>query len=138
MKLYQFIASTIDARERTGKFDTNNEWYRKHCRVLELIEKGWLPSGSGIDNGCKLNLDESNMNKIVIEFSYHHMNDNGFYDGWTEHKITITPDLVFDISLKITGKNINDIKDYFHEVFQHNLTQEVSKEEQAEVYNEAI
>jgi hypothetical protein len=45
------------------------------------------------------------------------MDENGYYDGWSEHKIIITPDLVNDFNVKITGKNRNNIKEYINSCF---------------------
>lgn len=44
------------------------------------------------------------------------MNDNGCYDGWTEHRITVRPE--FDgVSITVSGSNRNDIKDYISYIF---------------------
>ena len=52
------------------------------------------------------------------------MNENGMYDGWTEHKIVITPDLLHGFNLSIGGRNRNEIKDYLHEVYSAALAEE--------------
>lgn len=120
--LYRRIASRIDARRRC--LDTGNgEWIKRHSEALRALEKH-LPSGSGIDSGTTIDLDESHGEKIVLHTSFHHMNDQGMYDGWTEHTVTITPSLMFGIIVKIGGRDRNDIKDYLAEVFQDCLTEE--------------
>lgn len=44
------------------------------------------------------------------------MDEHGGYDGWTKHKIKITPTFSgFDIY--INGKNRDNIKDYLHDIF---------------------
>jgi hypothetical protein len=53
------------------------------------------------------------------------MDENGFYDGWTDHTITIRPDLVFQFDMRISGRNKNEIKDYIAECFFHALNAEV-------------
>jgi len=89
--------------------------------MLEDIAKNYLPSGSGIDSGCAIDVDASDSRKIFIDTSYHHMNDGGYYDGWTEHRITVSPS--FDgIDIKISGRDRNQIKDYLHDVFYTALT----------------
>lgn len=83
-----------------------------------------LPSGSGIDAGTKVDIARSKPNRIVLTFGYHHMDENGYYDGWTEHKAIITP--CFDgwgIDVRITGRNRNGILDYLHDVFYWSLAQ---------------
>lgn len=83
-----------------------------------------LPSGSGIDCGTHLG-NESTEKRLVFHFSFHHMHEDGFYDGWTEHKAIVTPSLVDDFNLRITGSNRNEIKDYLYDVFEQALRQEV-------------
>lgn len=124
MKLYQVIATTLLAREQCT--NTNNtEWYAKHTRKLAQASK-LLPSGSGFDVGSTIALDESSPDKIVIDTRYHHMNDVGYYDGWSEHSVIVTPSLCFGFELRITGKDKNDIKDVIYEVFEHALNTHVS------------
>lgn len=113
----------------------NSLWEFRHNELLHLIEKNILPSGAGIDSGCKLNFEKSTDMRIVIDFSYHHMNEAGFYDGWTEHSLTITPS--FDgIDLRISGKDRNQIKDYLYDTFHHCLTSkiEVNWNQDSETY----
>lgn len=57
------------------------------------------------------------------------MNENGMYDGWTEHKAIIKPSLVFGLDLKITGRDRNGIKEYLHDTFMQALTDEVRHDE---------
>jgi hypothetical protein len=49
------------------------------------------------------------------------MDENGYYDGWTEHRITIRAEFG-GISVNVSGRNRNDIKDYLHEVYHHALS----------------
>lgn len=77
-----------------------------------------LPSGSGIDAGTKISMQESKPNKIVFAFSFHHMDEKGSYDGWTDHKAIFTPSFDFGgYKLRITGKDRNQIKNYLYELF---------------------
>lgn len=80
------------------------------------------PSGSGVDCGTRL-ADSSHPQRIVLDVSFHHMDEHGSYDGWTEHKVIVTPE--FDgVSVRVTGANRNGIKDYLGEMFQYWLTSE--------------
>ncbi len=120
--LYREIASTIQAMANCRK-SGNGEWLDKHETRLESMVD-MLPSGSGIDNGTKLDIECCTAHKLVLVFSYHHMNEAGMYDGWTEHVLTVTPS--FDgIDLHISGRDRNDIKEYLYEVYHYALEQEI-------------
>jgi len=124
-KLYQEIASTIVARLNCIERN-NTEWCDKHEeRILKLVAD-YMPSGSGIDCDTKIDLDKSDNKKLVFFAEFHHMNDGGYYDGWTAHYIHVTPSFD-DIDLRITGPDRNEIKDYLHETFHYALTQEIEK-----------
>jgi len=114
--VYQTIASLVQARLNCIQAE-NHEWLFKHTSRIEAIADLHLPSGSGIDCGTKIDLDESTSEKLVLNLSYHHMDDWGSYDGWTDHQIIVTPSLAFGFNLRVTGKNRNDIKEYLHEVY---------------------
>lgn len=94
-------------------------------RIEHLMEE-FMPSGSGCDNGTQFDYCSSKPNKLVLLVGFHHMDDNGMYCGWTEHKVIITPDLRYDTPMiRITGKNKRDIKDYLGELFHHHLTKDI-------------
>lgn len=96
----QRIAHLVAARANCAKTG-NTEWYGKHSDALDAIERE-LPSGSGIDDGTKIDRNKTTATRIVLIAGYHHMNENGMYDGWTSHRITITP--TFDgIDVRVTG-----------------------------------
>lgn len=92
--------------------------------LLYILEREYLPSGSGIDHGCQVLVDKSNPNRIVIQVDFHHMNDVGYYDGWTSHKAIITPSLQFGFDIRITGKDRRGIKDYLADVISNALEQD--------------
>ena len=81
-----------------------------------------------LPNDAKLDLDASHADKLVFELSFHHMNENGFWDGWTDHTVVVTPSLQHAFNLRISGRNRDDIKDFLHEEFDHMLRQDVSYE----------
>lgn len=116
------IASTLCAYQNCVILN-NDDWKEQHLDVLMQLQK-FLPSGSGVDNGTKINIEKSTNKKIVFSFEFHHLNENGYYEGWTEHKLIVTP--AFDgIDMRITGRNKNDIKDYLYDTFDSILTQEI-------------
>ena len=120
--LYREFSNTLVAMENCRK--ANNQQWLEHRedKIKKLVD--FLPHGSGIDNGITLDAD-SNPEKLVFHFGFHHMNDNGFYDGWTDHKLIVKPSLRFGIDIRITGKDRNSIKDYLHDLFSHALTSSV-------------
>lgn len=126
MKLYKAIANHIS---RVEHFESDAHADYERAAVIrdgiEALVKAHMPSGSGIDNGTKIDLHASNRVKLVFTFGFHHMDEHGGYDGWTEHKLYVRPDFLFDITLNITGRNRNDIKEYLHGVYTHALNFEV-------------
>lgn len=125
--LYRVLASRIDARLNCIK-NRNEEWKEKHEeRIIELLEEH-MPHGSGFDGEyITVDWDKSTGEKIIlINVDFHHLNENGFYDGWTEHTVTITPSLLFGFTMKISGRDRNDIKDYIYEVIQFALATPVT------------
>ena len=96
------------------------EYRDKHFEVIEQANKD-LPHGSGIDGVIAICTADCSENKIIIIFGFHHMNEDGYYDGWTEHKLIITPKFG-GFKLHITGKNRNQVKDYLYDLFRENFT----------------
>jgi hypothetical protein len=100
----------------------------KHGRLPKtLLEKrGTLqqfvrqqgPRGAGIDNGTYLDMDKSTSARIVLTCDYHHMNDVGFYDGWTEHRVWVKP-AFGGLDIRVTGKDRNMINADIADVFDH-------------------
>jgi len=125
--LYEYIASKVSAIRNCQK-SGNQEWEWKHRETLEKIERNLLPSGSGFDSGSVIDMETSKPEKIVINTSFHHMTETGYYSGWTDHSVIITPSLQFGFNLRVTGRNRNEIKDYIAETFQYVLSKRVEPE----------
>jgi hypothetical protein len=123
MNIAQKIASTIAAL-RNCAASGNSEWLARHGETLATIERNELPSGSGIDSGTRIDMERSTPEKLVFLVSFHHMNDVGLYDGWTEHAVTVRPSFVYGLDIRVSGPNRNDIKDYLTEVFQSALSEQ--------------
>jgi hypothetical protein len=98
------------------------EFIKARVERIHELEK-LLPSGSGIDCGCKIQYNSSNAKKVIIEFDYHNMDEHGGYCGWTHYRLIITPSLVNTFDLHIVGRNKNDIKEYFYDLFSDILLQ---------------
>lgn len=124
MKVYQRIAElliAIDNCENAG----NWEWRDRHRETLYSIVRDG-PSGSGFDNGTKLG-DDSAPNRLVFDTAFHHMDEHGSYDGWTEHRVIVSPSLAFGFCVRVTGRDRNEIKDYISIVFNEWLEGECTQ-----------
>lgn len=114
------LASTIDAYWNCRDLS----WKTNHEETIGQIARDLLPSGSGIDGGTGFVFGASNGKRLVLSTQYHHMNANGFYDGWTKHIVYVTPTF-HGFELRITGRDRNDVKDYLYQTFQLDLSAEV-------------
>lgn len=121
----QRFAATLEAMrncERSG----NSEWETRHLGTLNSAERDYLPSGSGFDDGTRFDHDKSNVTRLVFHTSFHHMNDVGMYDGWSDHTVTVTPTFS-GVDVRVSGRDRNDIKDYIAEVFYDAMTQHITR-----------
>lgn len=101
-----------------------NEAYRDQCEDnLDKLEQ-MLPSGSGIDAGTKIDREKSGKDKVIINFEYHHLNGDGYYDGWTQHKLIVKPTFM-GIEMNIQGRDRNDTKDYLYDLFDTVLNEQI-------------
>jgi len=128
MKLYQELAMAHMAYWNSVK-SGNSEWTDRWFDKIEKIVNS-LPHGSGIDGETKFNFDMSNDDKLVINSSYHCMNDAGYYDGWIDFSIIITPDWTGP-NVVISGRfraKYADVKDYLEELFYNALVEEFEEE----------
>ncbi len=136
MKLYKKVATVLQAMENCKK-KNNAEWFYKHGQTLDSIEKEHFPSGSGFDGNCIINHMESKENKLVIYYEWHCMNDHGYYDGWLNFDLIVTPDLQHDFNLHIVKyrHNMNQkyrvnkywdiLEDYFYDTWNEVLEREI-------------
>lgn len=126
--LYKALIGAIMARsncEKTG----NSVWFERHTDRIDKMVYNYLPSGSGIDNGCHIDLAACKPYLIVIRSSYHCMDENGFYDGWIDFTVRVTPSLYNDFDLTIRGLfgKYGDVRDYLYDTFDMALRQEVEE-----------
>ena len=120
--LVSAFATLIQARENCVE-SGNDDWFGRHTYRAEKLAREFLPSGSGFDSASYIDLAESKPNRLVFSTSYHHMNDGGFYDGWSEHNVIVTPSLTCGFDLRITGRDRREIKDYIAECFESALSE---------------
>lgn len=120
------IASTLDAYLRC-KETKNNEWKYKHETTLHTLCRLHLPRGSGFDAGTSIDLFVSKPGRLVFHTSFHHMDEHGGYDGWTDHTVVVKPSLVHVCDLRVTGRDRNDIKQYIGETVYAALMEEIEQ-----------
>src|SRR5690606_9826247 len=103
----------------------NTEWHSRHGETLARIIRDRMPSGSGFDCGTELHETECrDGERLVFSTEFHHVNEHGGYDGWTQHKVTVRPSLVFGLDIRVSGRDRNDIKDCIAELFHAALSAE--------------
>lgn len=121
-KVYQAIARRIDALRRCPP-----EWVIKHAECIDSLVRDHMPSGSGFDAGTQFDIEPhvaSPADLLVFQTAFHHMNESGMYDGWTNHKIIVRPSLQHGFTLSVTGRDRNGIKEYIADVFHAALDSE--------------
>lgn len=118
--LYQQIAHCFQALLNCQE-SGNQEWESIWTDRLHTLAREALPSGSGFDSGTEFSLDESRADRLIFTTSFHHMDENGSYCGWTDHRIIMTPSFIHGFELKVTGTDKRGIKDYIGQVFSEAL-----------------
>jgi len=112
MKLYQKIARVASQKDAMLKRE-------EFVKLQEL-----LPIGNGSDMGCVISKKKSTEKRIVIYTAYWHPKDSFETSQWTHHEIVITPSFEGEIKIRVTGKNVDNIKEYLEEVFRKALMKE--------------
>lgn len=118
-QIYQTLANAVRILQNP---DSREDMRQMWSERLSQIERNLLPSGSGFDSGTALDYLRSTPERLVFTTAFHHMNDAGYYDGWSTHDVIVKPSLVFRLDIRITGKNRNGIKEYIAEQFYSALT----------------
>lgn len=127
--LYQVIAHMLQAIEncntmaQAGGPDAGHyaAMAERHATRLHWYVENYMPYGSGFDGGTRIDTAESTPDKLVFRTAFHHMNANGYYTRWTDHKVTVRPSLAFGYTLKIGGRDHDGIKEYMADVFAESL-----------------
>ena len=138
-KVYEILDVAVIARRNCSySIVFNPEWEGKWDNLIRYICKNHLPSGSGFDCGTTVVEDECvSGRKLVLNFDFHHMDEHGYYDGWTSHKVIVTP--YFDgIDVKITGalpRKYRMAKEYFASTMEHMLTATIPQTKIDEILN---
>ena len=124
--LYIALASLCQRyRNTAGQFALGNPSMADHClEEAHRLVREYMPSGSGFDAGTELVIDVCDDSTLVFKTAFHHMDEHGGYDGWSEHKVKVTAEFGgFDIY--VGGRDRNQIKDYIADTFHYALNQEV-------------
>jgi hypothetical protein len=119
----QQIASLLAAINNCRKH-ASHEQLSIHTQRLQNLVTEHMPRGSGFD-GTHLWTNDCTPDKLVFHTSFHHMDENGHYDGWTDHTVIVRPSLAFGFEIKITGKNRDNIRDHIAQTFDNALREEV-------------
>ena len=124
--LYVALASLCQRYHNTARqFALGNPSMAEHClEEAHRLVREYMPSGSGFDAGTELVIDVCDASTLVFKTAFHHMDEQGSYDGWTEHKVLVTAE--FDgFDIYVGGRDRNQIKDYIADTFHYALNQEV-------------
>lgn len=140
MKVYQLIgqaAQTANYWIKKDPSDRCGEMLDRCENEIDHLVRNYLPSGGGVDTGCRYHFRDlaKNPNKMVLMFSFHHMDDVGGYDGWTDHRAIVTPSFAYGFEVTITGRDRNGIKEYLHEVFCNALSADMSACDHLHIYD---
>jgi hypothetical protein len=126
------LASCIQARLNCIQ-SGNGTWRDRWESLIGRISDDYLPSGSGIDHGTSVDLGRSTGSELVLLADYHHMDEGGCYDGWTEHEVLASP--TFDgFSVDVSGPNRNDIREYLGDVFHSALAETITDDAWAKLH----
>lgn len=109
LPLYQAVARIVEARANCLKSE-NHEWVVRWEERLRSLARKHLPRGSGIDSGTEISLD-SEPDKLILTFGFHHMDDVGQYTHWTHQRLEVVPSLAHDFDLKITQEEWDEDED---------------------------
>jgi hypothetical protein len=132
--IVEMLALLLESIDNCRKSTSDKQaWENRYTDRFNYLEKNFLPSGSGIDCGTKILDDKSSRTKLVFKCSFHHMDEHGGYDGWTEHTVIVTP--AFDgIDVVVKGRNRNEIKDHIADRFRYELLQYVELDHENDKY----
>jgi len=124
----QIIAREIERLERVMK-DPAHPNYQKNRddarATIEHAEREHLPSGSGFDSGCEVDREKSGPEKLVIRVPFHHMDENGGYDGWEHYVVIATPSFHGDGLTIVVKGGRKDHREYVADQVGYDLAQEL-------------
>lgn len=119
----QAIHAALTAAENCHK-SGNSEWLKRWAAYVTSISRECLPSGAGIDNGTHVLGLTRDKRGFVLTFYYHHMDDTGYYTGWTEFRAYVHP-AFSGLEITLHGRNVNGCKEYLHQTLHESLSAEL-------------
>jgi hypothetical protein len=106
----------------------NTIWHEKWSdAITQIIDS--LPHCSGVDGKTEFNFNESKPDKLVIDSSYHCMNENGFYDGMYNFRVVLKPDwqnFKLEIKTNMPKKYKDSTIEYLTDLFFYDLMQDIT------------
>lgn len=128
--IIQAIAQSVDARINCIDRNLLPGVGINENKIEELIEQ--LPFGGGIDYGVEIDYERSNSDRIVINSTYHVMNDDGYYTGLINYRVIITASLLFGIDVNVVGNfssnmSARGVKEYLIDLYNNALLEKVIK-----------
>jgi hypothetical protein len=121
------LSSLVNARIQNEKLWGKTKEAHECIDKISQICSDHMPRGSGIDQGTKFLLDPSTPDKLVFQVSYHHMDEHGFYDGWSDFTLFAKASFTEPAgTLFLKGRDRNDIKDYLYDIYHDALGQTIA------------
>jgi hypothetical protein len=121
--VWQHLGSMVESFYRFHQCD-RPEYVVKVVTSIDDLCREFLPSGSGFNNGTQwVEPDHWDTKPSIVKLktAFHHMNETGCYDGWTDHQVKFWSTLGGSLDLVVTGKDRNGIKDYIGDTFHDAL-----------------
>lgn len=126
--LYQVLAEIVNSRLHCVNSPAHAQVAGHWTECLTQLAKNFLPSGSGVDSGTVIDLEQSTSKQLVLNAAFHHMDENGYYNGWTHYVVRVKANLSSGIELVVSWpkgeKDYNETSDYLSELFYVNLKEE--------------
>jgi len=130
--LWQAIGETVE-QWRKAEAEADSGIMRASNRAAYLADRlddmarEFLPSGSGFDSGTQFDRDGSRASLVRFVTAFHHMNESGMYDGWTQHAVTLRASLSGVPDMRVTGRDRNGIREYIGDAFAEALRLPVAR-----------
>lgn len=90
---------------------------RTHGATIAALVAAHLPDGAAFD------YDESRVDRLIFALEFHHVDARGRGDGYTSHRVIVTPSLARGFDVSVTGRNRNDVRAHLWRTFTHALAQ---------------
>jgi hypothetical protein len=133
--LYNSPASKIAAIENCRTSGNIEEIARHTAAILYLVER-YMQADAGIEHGTCIDFSNSNQNHIVFDTRFDHTPEGSYSACWTRHKVIVTPALVCDFDIRITGRDRNGVKEDLREMFDEALRTVVTRPAECAAYGE--